>query len=82
MILTAIEKAGYKPGEQVNIALDCAATEFYDKTARPTRSDGKKLDSAAKWSISWPIGSKNIPSARIEDGCDENDWDGWKSSDR
>ncbi len=77
LILEAIEKAGYKPGEQVRIALDVAATEFYDEKTRKYTIDGKQLDSAgmvdflAKWVDNYPICS-------IEDGCSEDDWDGWK----
>ncbi len=75
LILMAIEKAGYKPGEQVWIALDVAATEFYKDGAY--HIDGKQLDSAgmvdflADWADNYPICS-------IEDGCDEDDWEGWK----
>ena len=73
--MTAIEKAGYKPGEQVQIALDVAATEFYKDGKY--KIDGKDLDSAgmvdflADWVDRYPICS-------IEDGCDEDDWDAWK----
>ena len=77
LIMTAIEKAGYKPGEQVKIALDVAATEFYDRSKGVYAIDGKELDSAgmvdflADWANRYPICS-------IEDGLDEDDWDGWK----
>jgi enolase len=77
LILEAIEKAGYKPGEQVFIALDVAATEFYDAQAGKYTIDGKQIDSAgmvdflAAWVDKYPICS-------IEDGCSEDDWDGWK----
>jgi enolase len=77
LIMTAIEKAGYKPGEQVQIALDVAATEFYDTGKGVYKIDGKELDSAgmvdflADWAGRYPICS-------IEDGCGEDDWDGWK----
>ena len=77
LILTAIEKAGYKPREQVWIALDVAATEFYDSDKGTYAIDGKQLDSAgmvdflAGWADKYPICS-------IEDGLDEDDWDGWK----
>lgn len=77
VILTAIEKAGYTPGDQVKIALDCAASEFYD--GKGTYSvEGRKLDSSgmvdllAGWVDKYPICS-------IEDGLFEDDWDGWKS---
>ncbi len=75
VIMTAIEKAGYKPGEQVQIALDVAATEFYKDGVY--KIDGKGLDSAgmvdflADWVERYPICS-------IEDGCSEDDWDAWK----
>ena len=77
LIIEAIEKAGYKPGEQVWIALDVAATEFYDTSKKVYKIDGKEIDSAgmvdflADWADKYPICS-------IEDGCSEDDWDGWK----
>jgi len=77
LIMSAIDKAGYKPGEQVKIALDVAATEFYDRSKGVYAIDGKELDSAgmvdflADWAGRYPICS-------IEDGLDEDDWDGWK----
>ena len=77
LIMEAIEKAGYKPGEQVYIALDVAATEFYNAEKGEYSIDGKQIDSAgmvdflAAWADKYPICS-------IEDGCSEDDWDGWK----
>ena len=77
LIMTAIEKAGYRPGEQVSIALDVAATEFYNKDNGCYSIDGKQLDGGqmvdflADWADRYPICS-------IEDGCDEDDWDAWK----
>ncbi|MCA9148260.1 MAG: phosphopyruvate hydratase [Planctomycetales bacterium] len=77
LILDAIEKAGYRPGEQVSIALDVAATELYDTKTGKYTIDGKQIDSAgmvdflANWVDKYPICS-------IEDGCSEDDWDGWK----
>jgi enolase len=77
VILIAIEKAGYKAGEQVWIAMDPASSEFYDKDKKCYKIDGKELDSAgmvdfwAKWVDKYPICS-------IEDGCSEDDWAGWK----
>ena len=76
LIIEAIEKAGYKPGEQVQIALDVAATEFYEE-GKGYSIDGKVLSSAemgdflADWVEKYPICS-------IEDGFSEDDWDGWK----
>ena len=75
--MEAIEKAGYQAGSQVRIALDVAATEFYDAEKGTYRIDGKELDSSgmvdflADWVDRYPICS-------IEDGCSEDDWDGWK----
>ena len=77
LIMESIEKAGYKAGEQVYIALDAASSEFYDKEKKVYNIDGKDLDGAAMtdfladWAAKYPIVS-------IEDGLDEDDWDGWK----
>ena len=77
LIMTAIEQAGYKPGEQVQIALDVAATEFYNKDKGTYHIDNKDLsgsdmvDFLADWASKYPICS-------IEDGLDEDDWDTWK----
>lgn len=80
-VIAAIEKAGYKPGEQVTIALDCASSEFYvdgiydyakfEGEGGARRSSEEQADYLAKLINEYPIDS-------IEDGCDENDWDGWK----
>jgi enolase len=77
LIMEAIEKAGYQPGKQVSIALDVAATEFFDEKTKKYTIDGKQIDSAgmvdflAAWVDKYPICS-------IEDGCSEDDWAGWK----
>ncbi|MBC7967999.1 MAG: phosphopyruvate hydratase [Fuerstia sp.] len=77
VIMQAIEAAGYQAGEQVQIALDCAATEFFDSRTGIYTIDGKKMDSDGmvglldQWAGKYPICS-------IEDGCSEDDWDGWK----
>jgi len=77
LIMTAIENAGYKAGVQVHIALDVAATELFDSKTKKYTIDGKQLDSAgmvdflADWAANYPICS-------IEDGCSEDDWEGWK----
>jgi enolase len=77
LIMEAIDKAGYRAGEQVKIALDVAATEFYDEKTKRYRIEGRELDSRgmidflADWVNNYPICS-------IEDGCSEDDWDGWK----
>ena len=77
LILVAIDKAGYKAGEQIWIALDAASTEFYDSSSGKYSIDGKQLsgsemvDFLADWCGKYPICS-------IEDGCAEDDWDAWK----
>ena len=80
-ILMAIENAGYKSGEQVKIALDCAAAEFYvDGVYDYTKFEGDKgvkrtSEEQAQYLAEL---SKKYPIISIEDGMDENDWDGWK----
>lgn len=79
MVLTAIEKAGYKPGEDVMIALDAAATEFYDeknKVYHFKKSDGKKL-SGDEMVDYWKKWVKKYPICSIEDGLAEDDWKSW-----
>jgi enolase len=77
LILEATEKAGYKAGEQVWIAMDVAATEFYDSKTKKYTIDGKQIDAAAMVDLlaSW---ADKYPICSIEDGCSEDDWDGWK----
>ena len=77
LIMSAIEQSGYRPGEQVSIALDVAATEFYDSAKGTYAIDGKDLDSAAMvdFLVDW---TDRYPICSIEDGCSEDDWDGWK----
>ncbi len=80
-VLKAIEKAGYKPGSQVSIAMDAATSEMWnakDKKYHFHKSDGKKMSSdemAAYW-VNW---CKKYPIVSIEDGMDEDDWKGWKT---
>src|SRR5262249_15970800 len=77
LIIEAIQKAGYKPGEQIKIALDVAATEMYEEKKKKNRVKGRELSSQemvdflAGWVAKYPICS-------IEDGCSEDDWEGWK----
>jgi len=80
VVLRAIEKAGFKPGEDMFIALDAASSEFYDaKTKIYTfkKSDGKKLKSDEMVDY-WAKWAKKYPIISIEDGMGEDDWDGWK----
>jgi enolase len=79
-ILTAIEAAGYKPGENVWIAMDAAVSEMYDaKTGlyHFHKSGGDKLTSAQMVDY-WADWCSKYPIISIEDGCAEDDWDGWK----
>ncbi|MCB2156355.1 phosphopyruvate hydratase [bacterium] len=79
-IVSAIEKAGYKPGADIRIALDVASSEFYDKSkkkyvfkksTKEEKTSEEMVDLYEKLISAYPIVS-------IEDGCDEGDWDGWK----
>jgi enolase len=79
VVLEAITKAGYKPGAQISIALDPAASEFYEsgkyvfkKSDKSQRSSDQMVKFWAKWAHDYPIIS-------IEDGMAEDDWDGWKT---
>ena len=80
-ILKAIEKAGYKPGEDIYLAFDCAASEFYkDGTYNYAKFEGEKgakRTSAEQVEYLAQLAEK-YPIISIEDGMDENDWDGWK----
>ncbi|MFZ9044689.1 MAG: phosphopyruvate hydratase [Cyclobacteriaceae bacterium] len=79
-VIKAIEKAGYKPGKEITIAMDCASSEFYENGAYNyakfegdgglVRSREEQVDYLAQLVEKYPIDS-------IEDGCDENDWEGW-----
>lgn len=80
IVLQAIEKAGFKPGVDIFIAMDAASSEFYDaktKTYTFKKSDGKKLKSDEMVEY-WAKWAKKYPIISIEDGMAEEDWDGWK----
>lgn len=79
VVMQAIESAGYKPGEDICIALDCASTEFYnaEKKMYQLESTGESLTSAEMVGV-WADWCKRYPIVSIEDGCAEDDWDGWK----
>ena len=77
-VMKAIEKAGYKPGDDIHLALDAAATEFYEKGVYNLAGEGKKLD-AGEMAAYWADLCGRFPIISIEDGMDENDWDGWKA---
>ena len=77
LIMEAIGKAGYEAGKQAFIALDVAATELYDAKKKAYTIDGKAIDAAGMVALlqSWV---DKYPIVSIEDGCAEDDWDGWK----
>ncbi len=74
-LVEAIGKAGYKAGEQLFIALDCAASEFFDEGKYAL--EGKALSNSEIVDV-WEGIVKDYPILSIEDGCAEGDWDGWK----
>ncbi|MCG7345544.1 phosphopyruvate hydratase [Sporosarcina sp. ACRSL] len=78
-IMEAIEKAGYKPGEEVLLAMDVASSEFYDKEAKTYRLAGEGITKTSEEMVAWyeELCSK-YPIVSIEDGLDENDWAGHK----
>jgi enolase len=76
-ILTAIEKAGYKPGDQISISLDTASSSFYEQGAYNLRTEKKKLTSHEMVEKFASL-SEKYPIISIEDGLAEDDWDGWK----
>lgn len=81
IVLKAIEKAGYKPGVDIFIALDPAASEFYDsktKTYTFKKSSGRKLK-PLEMAEYWTNWSKKYPIISLEDGLAEDDWAGWKA---
>ncbi|NOY99369.1 MAG: phosphopyruvate hydratase [Chloroflexi bacterium] len=78
VILEAIEKAGYKTGEQIGIALDPAASEFYEDGVYNLRTEGKKLNSEEMVAF-WKDWVRQYPIVSIEDGLAEDDWAGWQT---
>lgn len=81
IVLKAIEKTGYKPGSDVFIALDPAASEFYDSKAKLyhfKKSNGKKLK-PLEMADYWTNWAKKYPIISLEDGMAEDDWTGWKA---
>ena len=79
-VMEAIEKAGYRPGEDIYLALDAASSEFYDKDKGKyvfRFSTGDELTSSEMVGF-WKDWCDRYPIVSIEDGLDENDWDGWK----
>jgi enolase len=81
IVLEAITAAGYKPGEQVSIALDPAASEFYDKASGKYlfKKSDKSVHSSAEMAAYWTSWVEKYPIVSLEDGMAEDDWSGWKS---
>ena len=77
-VMRSIEVAGYKPGEDVALALDCAATEFFKNGKYQMEGEGKALDSAGMAKYLEGLVSR-FPIVSIEDGMAEDDWEGWKA---
>ena len=76
VVMRAIEKAGYAPGEDVVLALDAAASEFYREGKYAMEGEGKTLDAAGMVAFYGDLARK-YPIVSIEDGMAEDDWDGW-----
>jgi enolase len=81
IVLEAIAAAGYKPGEQMSIALDPASSEFYDKASDNYifKKSDKSVHTSAQMSAYWTNWAEKYPIVSIEDGMAEDDWAGWKS---
>jgi enolase len=81
IVLEAIGAAGFKPGEQVSIALDPASSEFYDKASGKYvfKKSDKSAHSSDEMAAYWTDWVAKYPIVSIEDGMAEDDWDGWKS---
>lgn len=79
VILTAIERAGHKPGEDVRLAVDAAASEFYDRENKKyvLAGEGRELHADELIAL-YETWAERYPIFSIEDGLDENDWNGWK----
>jgi len=76
-VLKSIEKAGYKPGEDIYLALDCASTEYFEGGKYNMKGEGKILSSEENVAYLADLVA-NYPILSIEDGCAEDDWEGWK----
>ena len=77
LLMQAIETAGYKPGEQIALALDCAASEFYKDGNYALEGEGRSLSNVELTDL-WADWAARYPIISIEDGMAEGDWDGWK----
>ncbi len=79
VVIEAIQKAGYKPGDEICVALDPAASEFYDKEKKIYHFESTGRDYTSSELVKyWKDWVEKYPIVSIEDGLDEDDWDGWK----
>ena len=78
VILEAITQAGYKPGQEIAIALDPASSEFFDKGKYVFKKSDKSVKSSEQMVRFWAEWARQFPIVSLEDGLAENDWDGWK----
>ncbi|MDD9945893.1 MAG: phosphopyruvate hydratase [Myxococcales bacterium] len=78
IVVKAIEAAGYQPGHDIAVALDAASSEFYDKSKGLYTFDKKQIDAGGLVDVYAHLCEK-YPIVSIEDGCDEDDWDGWRT---
>ena len=80
VVLLAVERAGYRPGEDMVLAIDAAASEFYTESEEYEFrwSSGERMDTAGMVRF-WSEWLEKYPIVSLEDGMDENDWDGWKA---
>jgi len=79
VVLEAIQQAGYKPGEQIAIALDPAASEFYQDGKYVFKKSDKSAKSSDEMVRFWAKWANDYPIVSLEDGLSENDWEGWKN---
>jgi len=77
-IMKATESAGYRPGDDIMLALDCASSEYYKNGKYELAGEGKSLDAEGNTRYLADLASR-YPISSIEDGMDENDWAGWKA---
>ncbi|MXX91800.1 MAG: phosphopyruvate hydratase [Boseongicola sp. SB0677_bin_26] len=77
-IMKSVEKAGYKPGDDIMLALDCASTEYFRNGAYVMEGEGRSLSPDENVSYLNALVS-DYPVFSVEDGCSEDDWDGWKA---
>lgn len=78
VIMAAIEKAGYVPGKDISLALDVASSEFYKDGKYILSGEGNKVFDSQAITAYYDVLTENYPIVSIEDGCDQDDWEGWQ----